>query len=316
MKPEILEKSICSTCSEVERCILYRSKSEPVVYCEEFNSTLTIGIKKLVEGLIAKHNSLLIAILEEVQKYYNYLPENVLREVSSQLKIPMIEIYGVASFYKAFSLKPRGKHLISACLGTACHVRGAKSVIAEFERQLSVKPGETTPDKEFTFETVNCLGACALGPIVVVDGEYYPGVRKNQIKKIVEKTRAGSEILDIMKDDRIFPIEVSCSHCNHTLMKTEHLIDNFPCIHVTVSYGGIHGWYRLSSLYGSYNFQSEHDIPLDTELHIFCPHCHSEMTGGSVCPECRTIMVPMIVRGGGTVQICTRRGCKGHLLDI
>jgi hypothetical protein len=114
----------------------------------------------------------------------------------------------------------------------------------------------------------------------------------------------------------IFPIEVSCPRCNHSLMKPEHPIDNQPCIHVTVSFKRKHGWFRLSSLYGSFNIESEYEIPLDTELNVFCPHCHEDLVGSSECPECGVKMIQMIVRGGGTVQICTRRGCIGHLLDI
>jgi NADH-quinone oxidoreductase subunit E len=103
----------------------------------------------------------------------------------------MVDIYGVARFYRSFSLKPRGKHLICACLGTACHVRGAPSVVEEFERQLNIKAGQTTADKEFTLETVNCLGACALGPIVVVDNHYFSNVDMAKVKHILEKVRVG-----------------------------------------------------------------------------------------------------------------------------
>ncbi|HSQ76902.1 MAG TPA: NAD(P)H-dependent oxidoreductase subunit E, partial [Bacteroidota bacterium] len=117
------------------------------------------------------HRGGLIAILEEIQTKYGYLPEDVLRVVAEQTGQALVNIYGVATFYKAFRLAPRGKHLVSACLGTACHVRGGPSVAEEFEKQLGLNPGGgTTQDREITLETVRCLGACALGPIVVVDG--------------------------------------------------------------------------------------------------------------------------------------------------
>ena len=134
-----------------------------------------------ISGILEKHTEnrgRLIAILEEIQAEHGYLPETLLRKVSDQTGYSIVDVYGVATFYRSFSLKPRGKHLIFACLGTACHVRGAPRVVEEFERQLGIKAGQTTEDKEFTLETVNCLGACALGPVVVIDGHYFSQVRK------------------------------------------------------------------------------------------------------------------------------------------
>ena len=129
----------------------------------------------------------LISILQDIQSEYNYLPEDALRQVAKRLALPLIQVYGVATFFKAFSLKPRGKHLCSVCLGTACHVRGASGVLDETERQLGVKSGETTEDMRFTLESVNCVGACALGPIVVVDGKYYGQMNAGRIKKMLSK---------------------------------------------------------------------------------------------------------------------------------
>jgi NADH:ubiquinone oxidoreductase subunit E len=116
----------------------------------------------------------LIQVLQDVNSEFNYLPENALRYISEQLNIPLSQIYHMATFYTSFSLIPRGEHLIRVCQGTACHVRGSARVLNEIERILKIKSGETTPDFKFTLETVNCLGACALGPVVVIDGEYYP----------------------------------------------------------------------------------------------------------------------------------------------
>ena len=132
-----------------------------------------------------------IAVLEEIQAEHGYLPEEALRAVADGMGRSLVDVYGVATFYRSFSLKPRGRHLICVCLGTACHVRGAQMVVEEFERQLGVKAGETTPDREFTLETVNCLGACALGPIVVADGQYFSNVGTARVKHILEKARAG-----------------------------------------------------------------------------------------------------------------------------
>ncbi|MCX5772832.1 MAG: NAD(P)H-dependent oxidoreductase subunit E [Candidatus Hydrogenedentes bacterium] len=133
----------------------------------------------------------LIAILEEIQSLYGYLPEAALRLVARSTDRSLVDVYGVATFYRAFSLKPRGKHHVCACVGTACHVRGASQVVHEFERQLKVKAGETTGDGQFTFETVNCLGACALGPIVTADKKYFSNVDPAGIKKILTATAAG-----------------------------------------------------------------------------------------------------------------------------
>lgn len=115
----------------------------------------------------------LVPILQDVQKELHYLPEDALELVAQQLEIPASRIFEVATFYKAFSLTPRGRHQLSLCLGTACHVRGAPLISGHIERALGIQAGETSPDLEFTYETVNCLGACALGPVMVVDGDYH-----------------------------------------------------------------------------------------------------------------------------------------------
>ena len=258
----------------------------------------------------------LISILEDIQAKYSYLPQHALQEVAEKTGRSLVDIYGVATFYKAFSLKPRGKHLISACLGTACHVRGAKAIISEIEHQLNIKAGETTEDREFTFETVNCLGACALGPVIVIDNHYFPEVKPSQISEILNKARKDLDEVQIETDKRIFPVEVSCAHCNHSLMDPETIIDSHPSIRVTAYFDLKHGWLILSSLYGSFRVASQYEIPLNKVVNVFCPHCHSELIGGSICPECGVNMVPMIVKGGGIVQICPRRGCKGHILDL
>ena len=258
----------------------------------------------------------LISTLEDIQSKYGYLPEDALRIVAKKTGHSLVDLFGVATFYRSFSLKPRGNHLTSMCLGTACHVRGAPIIAGEFERQLGISAGETTSDNEFTLETVNCLGACALGPMVVVDGHYFSNVDTRKVKQILKKARVGLDKVEVKTDQRIFPLEVHCSRCNHSLMDPKHLIDGHPSVRVTISFGQEHGWIRLSCLYGSYNFESESETPMDTVAHFFCPHCHAELNGASNCPECGAPMVPMIVRGGGMVQICSRRGCKGHMLDL
>ena len=129
----------------------------------------------------------LIHVLHDVQEEFGYIPAQAISQISKQLKISESEIFGVLTFYKAFSLEPRGEHLITICMGTACHVRGAPMILDEFERKLGIKAGETSGDNQFTLETVNCVGACALGPIAIADGEYHGQLKTKEVDKIIEK---------------------------------------------------------------------------------------------------------------------------------
>lgn len=129
----------------------------------------------------------LISVLEAIQSRYRYLPREAMVLVSERLDVPLSQTYSVATFYHAFSLKPRGKYLIRVCLGTACHVRGSPRVLEKVSRLLSIKPGETTPDRLFTLETVNCLGACALGPIMVVENEYFGQMNSARVAAALDK---------------------------------------------------------------------------------------------------------------------------------
>lgn len=143
-----------------------------------------------VDAILAKYNNnvaQLIGILQDIQAEFNYLPRKPLEHVAKKLSVPEAQVWGMATFFRAFSLKPRGRHLIHVCMGTACHVRGAKRILEECERDLGVKAGETTKDMNFTLETVNCLGACALGPIMVLDGEYHGRITVEGAKKTLEK---------------------------------------------------------------------------------------------------------------------------------
>ncbi len=135
---------------------------------------------------IGENRRYLIQMLQEVHEEFNYLPEEALRRISHRLKLPFAEVYGTASFYKAFSLEPRGEHIMQVCMGTACHVRGAGRILDEIERILSIGAGMTTEDRLFTLETVNCLGACALGPIVVVDGQYHGNMTISGVPKLID----------------------------------------------------------------------------------------------------------------------------------
>lgn len=114
-----------------------------------------------------------LAVLQDIQASEKYLPRKTVEEVAEKLHIPVAQLYYLATFYRAFSLTPRGRHLVTVCTGTACHVKGAASILNTLERELKVQPGETTGDQEYTLETVNCLGSCALAPLVVIDGHYH-----------------------------------------------------------------------------------------------------------------------------------------------
>ncbi|MEW6456568.1 MAG: NAD(P)H-dependent oxidoreductase subunit E [Acidobacteriota bacterium] len=133
--------------------------------------------------------SLLIAILQDVQDQYKYLPQEALIEISNQLKIPLINIYQIATFYRWFRLHPIGKYHVTVCLGTACHVRGALGVLEEFERRLQIKSGEIANDMMFSLESVNCVGACALGPIVIVNNDYHGQMTKSKVNPLIKKLR-------------------------------------------------------------------------------------------------------------------------------
>ena len=156
------------------------------------------NIDKLLENR-EKSSYELIEVLQDVQENYSYLPEDILKTVSEKLKVPLIEVFRVANFYKAFKLEPGGEHLLTACMGTACHVRGAPKFLDEVLGQLNVRPGETTEDGKFTVETVNCLGACALGPIVILDGKYYElmtaGKLRDLIQEVLKKDKKKVKVL-------------------------------------------------------------------------------------------------------------------------
>ncbi len=133
----------------------------------------------------ASNNNSIVNMLHDIQNRYNYLPEDVLRDLAHEEGIPLVDIYRVATFYSLFSLKPKGKHKIMTCTGTACHVRGSEKVTEEITRLLDIKPGETTEDGEYSLEAVNCLGACALAPLVVIDEQYHANITPGKISALL-----------------------------------------------------------------------------------------------------------------------------------
>jgi NADH-quinone oxidoreductase subunit E len=143
-------------------------------------------VKEIVQRY-SGDKSYLVPILQDVQKEFNYLPKDALTAVSANLNVAISRVYEVVTFYKAFSLKPKGRYQLSLCMGTACHVRGAELIARNMEDILGIKEGDTTPDLEFSFETVGCLGACALGPVIVVNGEYHGHMNIAKSTKLLKK---------------------------------------------------------------------------------------------------------------------------------
>jgi len=131
-----------------------------------------------------------LALLQDLQHRFGYIPREALEAVSVYLGIKLSTLYSMVTFYKALSLKPKGKHIIKVCDGTACHIRGAPVLLDALKRLLSIKPGETTTDGLFTIETVNCVGACAIAPVLVVDGKYHPKVSPDQVEGILGALRS------------------------------------------------------------------------------------------------------------------------------
>ena len=154
---------------------------------------MALKVKELqekVSKVLKKHDndkSLLVDILQDIQAEIGYLPKDAMVETGKQLGVPISRIYSVATFFKAFSLTERGRHLISVCMGTACHVRGAAKVLQQIEQELNINPGETTKDLKFTLETVNCVGACALGPMVIVGEDYHGEMTPEGITSVLKE---------------------------------------------------------------------------------------------------------------------------------
>ena len=144
-----------------------------------------------LEKVINKHEGkpgAIISVLEDIQETQGYLPKEILEQVSEKMKVPLSQLFSMATFYSAFSLKPRGKHTIYVCLGTACHVRGGARIIKGVSKHLGIKPGDTTEDKNFTLETLRCIGCCSLAPVIKVDNDDVYGYNTvDKIHGIVDK---------------------------------------------------------------------------------------------------------------------------------
>ena len=146
-----------------------------------------MNIQSHIGNIRRNKNKTLISVLQEIQKEHGYLPREKMIECANHLNIPLIDIYGVATFYKSLSLKPMGDHRIAVCIGTACYVRGANRIVEKITGTLGVKPGETTEDRKFSLEAVRCLGCCAIGPIMVMDHRYYGEMTPVKVPLILRK---------------------------------------------------------------------------------------------------------------------------------
>lgn len=145
-------------------------------------------LDSIIDGYNGDETAIL-AVLQDIQAEFNYLPKEAMKRVAEKLNVPFSRVSALATFFAAFALSPRGKHIVTVCMGTACHVRGAPRVLEEIERDLKIKSGENTPDMAFTIETVNCVGACALGPLVIVDGNYHGNLTTSEVTGMIDQYR-------------------------------------------------------------------------------------------------------------------------------
>lgn len=143
-----------------------------------------------VTEILAKYQAdenALIAILQDIQEEYNYLPKEVLTQISKELNVPLSRVLSLATFFRAFSLKPKGRHAVHVCLGTACHVRGAQLVLEKFERELGIKSGETSADQEYSLDAVRCVGCCGLAPVVMVGEDVHGKITQTKVAGVIKK---------------------------------------------------------------------------------------------------------------------------------
>lgn len=161
-------------------------KAEDTELLKEFTTEQVAKLNSIINKFKGKPGGL-IPVLEEAQVCLAYLPLPVQKKIAAGLNLPLSRVYGVVTFYSFFTMTPRGKHTVRVCLGTACYVRGGKSIAQELQKQFGIKDGETTPDRMFTLETVRCLGACGLGPVIVVDENVHGRVKVAKVKEVLSQ---------------------------------------------------------------------------------------------------------------------------------
>jgi NADH:ubiquinone oxidoreductase subunit E/NAD-dependent dihydropyrimidine dehydrogenase PreA subunit len=191
-KPRFVDEDKCTGCGECMINCPVRNEIYILETEEKTRVAIAVEDRVKVDEILHKHRGekgSLVSILQSINASYNYLPEPALRYVSRELEVPLSLVYRIATFYTAFSLKPRGKHIISVCVGTTCHVKGSPLILETLERKLGVRRGETTPDMAFTLEEVACLGCCGLAPVMTVGSDLYSKISQAQVTKILDKYR-------------------------------------------------------------------------------------------------------------------------------
>lgn len=190
--PRFVDESKCTGCGSCwNNCPVRNKPEEQEVIKPELEEQDLEKIAKLMMNNKDGRGTL-VPLLQDINIEYRYLPENILKYVSSELDIPLSQIYNIVTFYKGFSLTPQGRYVISVCLGTACHVRGGRKIMDALERDLGIKAGQTTPDLNFTLEAVRCLGVCGLAPVVIVGEDFYGKMNQVKAQKTVGKYRDGA----------------------------------------------------------------------------------------------------------------------------
>jgi NADH:ubiquinone oxidoreductase subunit E len=193
-KARYVDEEKCTSCGDCMTACPVRNVPE-IQPVHDYSAETEPEERKRLDAILARFSSsppakeMLIQILQSINDEYNYLPEYALKYLSQKIEVPLSQVYHAATFYTAFSLEPRGKHVIKVCMGTACHTRGALRVLEELERRLEVGAGGTTEDLFFTLETVNCLGCCALAPVVVVDEDYHASMVPSKVEKMLAMYR-------------------------------------------------------------------------------------------------------------------------------
>ncbi len=161
-------------------------KSNYDMLLEEFTEEQIRELDRIIQSCKGRPGAL-IPVLERAQELLGYIPAPVQRRIGEGLNIPLSQVYGVVTFYSLFTMKPRGRHTIRVCLGTACYVRGGKKINETVKHMFNIEEGETTEDRRFTYESVRCLGACGLGPVMVVDGNVHGRVKPDKLKSILDQ---------------------------------------------------------------------------------------------------------------------------------
>lgn len=159
---------------------------------EEFSPEQLAAVDAIIKRYQPKPGSL-IPVLEEIQELLGYIPKEIQARVAMGLSVPLSEVYGVATFYHFFNMAPRGKHTVRCCLGTACYVRGGQRNVEKLIQVLNINPGETTENRQFSLETVRCLGACGLAPVMMIDEDTFPGVKPSKLPEIVGRYGAAAD---------------------------------------------------------------------------------------------------------------------------